>query len=249
MSESKYVEKVRPDEIFSNASGKFFITHMDIELTERCDNNCKHCSINIPENSRKKSEELPTSEWKRIIKEAADMGILTIRFTGGEPLIRENFPELYLFSRRLGFRIIIFTNARNISPEIAKMLSEIPPLERIEVSVYGMSRKTYESVSRVPGSFNEFKTGIDLLLKYKIPFLVKGILLKDTLHEKEEFERWAMKLPWMSDLPSYSYNFELRERRDSDSKNRLISEERDLPSEFDGKPVAKKEINGTTIEF
>ncbi|MCK4888687.1 MAG: radical SAM protein, partial [Candidatus Aminicenantes bacterium] len=191
MDRSKFVEKVKPHEGGFLSSGSHTIGHLDIELTERCDNNCVHCSINIPENSPEQKRELNTSEWKRIIKEAADLGVLKIRFTGGEPLLRKDFSELYLFTRKLGIKVIIFTNARKITTELAKMLSEIPPLEKIEVSVYGMSRESYEKISRVPGSYEEFHSGIDLLLKFNIPFVVKGILLSDNISEKEEFESWA----------------------------------------------------------
>ncbi|MBI5400358.1 hypothetical protein HZB07_07150 [Candidatus Saganbacteria bacterium] len=50
---------------------------LDIELTERCNNNCLHCCINLPENDlTAKQKELSTDEWKRIIKEAADLGTI-----------------------------------------------------------------------------------------------------------------------------------------------------------------------------
>ena len=241
----KFVEKIRPHEEGFLKSGGNRIGRIDIELTERCDNNCIHCSINIPENSTRQSEELTTSEWKRIIREAADLGVLRIRFTGGEPLLRDDFIELYSFTRKLGIKVIIFTNARKITETIARMLSDIPPLEKMEVSVYGMSRESYEKVSRIPGSYNEFRAGVDLLIRHRIPFIVKGIILPDNLQDREDFERWAVTLPWMKQKPSYSSGFELRERRDSGAKNRLIRTLRRDPDERD----PERETRGPTIEF
>ena len=249
MERSKFVEKVKPHESGFLSPGSYIIGHIDMELTERCDNNCVHCSINIPENSLKQKRELNTSEWKRIIKQAADLGVLRIRFTGGEPLLRKDFSELYLFARKLGIKVIIFTNARKITSEIAKLLSEIPPLGKIEVSVYGMRRESYEKISRVPGSYKEFRSGIDLLLKYNIPFIVKGILLPDNLVEKEEFESWASTLPWMDQPPSYSSNFELRERRDSNSKNRMIDSLRNEPDDPVGVYSENRELTKSKIDF
>lgn len=231
MEISKYSERIRSYEEGFWPDNSPLLGHLDIELTERCDNNCIHCSINIPENDPKKEKELNTSEWKRIIREAADLGVLSIRFTGGEPLLREDFSELYLFTRKSGIKVIIFTNARKITPDLARLLTEIPPLEKIEVSVYGMKRSTYEKVSRIPGSYREFRSGIDLLLKYNIPFLVKGVLLPETRSEIKEFESWASTLPGMDGPPSYSMNFELRERRDSEARNKLISSLRNTPQE------------------
>lgn len=231
MSNSKYSEKIKSDKGGFWPDNSPLLGHLDIELTERCDNNCVHCSINIPENDPKKENELNTSEWKKIIQEAADLGALSIRFTGGEPLLREDFSELYLFTRKSGIKVILFTNARKITPDLARLLAEVPPLEKVEVSVYGIKRTTYEKVSRKPGSYREFKTGIDLLLKYNILFIVKGVLLPETVSEIKEFESWAYTLPGMDGPPSYSMNFELRERRDSETGNKLISSLRNTPQE------------------
>jgi radical SAM protein with 4Fe4S-binding SPASM domain len=208
------------------------ISHLDIELTERCDNDCIHCSINLPENdSKAKKNELSTKQWKDILREAADLGALSVRFTGGEPLLREDFKELYLHARRLGLKVVLFTNARNITSGLADLFVKFPLLEKIEVSVYGMRRKSYETVSRKPGSYSEFRRGVDLLLKNKIPFVVKGSLLPSNKKEIDEFESWAATIPWMDKPPSYSMLFDLRGRRDSSAKNRLIKSMRSAPGE------------------
>jgi radical SAM protein with 4Fe4S-binding SPASM domain len=205
---------------------------LDIELTERCDNDCIHCCINLPENdAQAKKREWSAAQWKDILTQAAALGVLTVRFTGGEPLLRGDFKELYLHARRLGIKVILFTNARNITPDLAKLFVRVPPLERIEVTVYGMRRKSYEAVSRIPGSFAEFRHGIDLLKKNKIPFAVKGALLPANKAEIDEFESWAATIPWMNGPPSYSMTFDLRGRRDFPKKNRLIQSLRAAPGE------------------
>lgn len=206
--------------------------HLDIELTERCDNDCVHCCINLPENDlRAKDRELRTSEWRRILQDAVELGALSVRFTGGEPLLRDDFVELYVFARKLGMKIILFTNARKISPELAELLARIPPLERIEVSVYGLRKKSYEAVSRIPGSYDECRQGLDLLKRNKIPFMIKGALLPANKNEIAEFESWAMTLSGMDNPPSFALNFELRGRRDSAAKNALIENLRATPEE------------------
>ena len=228
---SGYTERIKPGEGKIWHVKPSFIGHLDIELTERCDNNCIHCSINISEDDTRKNRELNTDTWKKIIREAADLGVLSIRFTGGEPLLREDFSQLYLYTRKLGIKVILFTNARKITPGLARLFSRIPPLEKIEVSVYGMRESTYERISRVPGSYEESKAGIELLRESGVPFLVKGIRLPDTADDSDEFKSWADSLPDMHEPPSYSMFFELRERRDSETKNRLISSLRMDPEE------------------
>jgi radical SAM protein with 4Fe4S-binding SPASM domain len=205
---------------------------IDFELTERCNNNCIHCCINLPENddsARKK--ELSTKDWFSLIDQAAELGVLTVRFTGGEPLLRGDFIELYLYARRTGMKVLIFTNACLITPELADLFFKIPPLEEIEISAYGMKRDSYESVTRKRGSFDEYRKGLHLLLERNIPFIVKGTLFPETRDEKEEFITWASTIPWMDSFPSFAMFLELRHRRDSKIKNKRIKDLRISPKE------------------
>ena len=107
----------------------------------------------------------------------------------------------------------------------------IPPLVFMEITVYGMHAGSYEAVSRVPGSFAQFRRGVDLLLDCKIPFVVKSTLLPPNKAEMDEFETWADKIPWMDKQPRYSMFFDLRNRRDDEKKNELIALIRLSPAE------------------
>jgi radical SAM protein with 4Fe4S-binding SPASM domain len=220
-----YVRKVRSSEHRLWVNREPLLGSLDIELTERCNNNCLHCSINLPaDDSSAQGRELTTNVLKNILTEASSLGALSVRFTGGEPLLREDFAELYTFARCLGLKVLIFTNARLIRSDLARLLAIIPPLEKIEVSVYGMSRASYEAVSRARGSFDEFREGVELFLQHRIPFIVKSVLLPPNEQEVETFETWAGTIPWMNTPPTYAMFFELRGRRDSVTKNRLIQQ-------------------------
>ena len=206
---------------------------LDLELTERCNNNCIHCCINLPQDDvRAQARELTTPEIKDILTEAAALGALHLRFTGGEPLLRDDFVDLYLGARRLGLKVMLFTNARLINPELAGLFARIPPLEKVEVTVYGMKRESYEAVSRVPGSYDEFRRGVELLQENRVPFIVKGALLPPNRTEVQALDTWAAALPAMDGLPFYSMFFDLRSRRDSPAKNRLIRSLRAAPADW-----------------
>jgi len=205
---------------------------LDIELTERCNNACIHCCINRPAGDRRiRTRELGTESWKDILRQAAGMGIMTVRFTGGEPLLRDDFSELYVYARRLGLRVMLFTNARLITPQIAGLLAEIPPLEAVEVSVYGMRRKSYEAVTGKAGSYDEFRRGLQCLIDRKIPFVVKGAMLPPNKEEWDEFEAWAAANPCMEGPPACTLFLELRGRRDSATRNNRIRRLRIPPEE------------------
>ena len=138
---------------------------LEIELTERCNNDCIHCCINLAaDDVGAREREITTAQVQDILRQAADLGCLQVRFTGGEPLLRADFEELYLFARRLGMKVLLFTNARLVTPRLADLLARIPPLAAIEVTVYGMHRESYEAVTRAPGSFAQFWRGVNLLL-------------------------------------------------------------------------------------
>jgi radical SAM protein with 4Fe4S-binding SPASM domain len=207
------------------------INHLDIELTERCNNACIHCYINQPVNSKQAiSRELTTDQWKGILEQAADLGVMTVRFTGGEPLLRDDFTEIYLHARRLGMKVVLFTNARLITPKLADLFTHIPPLKKIEISVYGMHSESYDAVAMSPGAFDEFRAGVDHLLKRKIPFVLKSVLLPPNKDDMDDFEAWAATIPGMGE-PGYSVTLDLRARRDSPKKNLQIQELRFTPQE------------------
>ena len=229
---STYVTKIRMHKspLWQNKGP--LLTRLDVELTERCNNNCIHCYINLPPDDIKaKEKELSTEDIKYILKEAASLGCLKLRLIGGEPLLREDFEEVYLFARSLGLKVLIFTNGTLFTSQIADLFNRIPPLEKIEVSIYGMNRSSYEAVTRVSGSFEAAWRGIRLLFEHKIPFAVKSALLPSNKREMDEFESWALNIPWMDRTPSYSMFFDLRCRRDSEEKNSRIKSLRLSPEE------------------
>ncbi|TAN58891.1 radical SAM protein [bacterium] len=222
MKNNSYIEKLDISKTLLWKGRGTILGRLDIELTERCNNNCIHCCINLPaDDSVARDKELSTAEIKNILKEAASLGCLSVRFTGGEPLLREDFEELYIFSRKSGLKVILFTNATLITKHLADLFSRIPPLEKIEVSVYGVKKESYEGVTRSPGSFAAAQRGIKLLLEKKIPFVVKGALLPYNKDEIEEFKAFAKKIPGMDKPPSYSMFFDLR-CRPGGKKNEAI---------------------------
>jgi radical SAM protein with 4Fe4S-binding SPASM domain len=229
---ASYAVKVRADAISLRRGNASALDSLDIELTERCDNNCIHCYINLSaDDLNAQQKELSKKEIQEILREAASLNCLTVRFTGGEPLLREDFEDLYIFARKLGLRVTLLTNATLITPAVAEVFVLTPPLHPIEVTLYGMKRSSYEAVTRVSGSFEAAWQGIQVLLEKKVPFVVKGALLPPNRQEMEEFESWVATLPWADTLPSFSIFFDLRARRDLEQKNQLIKSLRLLPEE------------------
>lgn len=210
------------------------IGKIDIELTERCNNDCLHCCINQPAGSAlAKSREMDTAFVKRILDETAALGALSVRFTGGEPLLREDFSELYLYARRLGMKVMLFTNARLLGEGLADLFGRIPPLERIEITLYGMGEESCAAVTRSHHAYKETMRGIRLLQERNIPFIVKGALMAENAVDKRAVEAFALDNPWQEGRkPSFSMSFELRSRRDSEEQNEIIRNHRITPEGY-----------------
>lgn len=232
MAPPTYVVRRKRSEIPLWREARLRLEQLDIELTERCNNNCIHCCINRPpDDTSALAREMKTDQVKNILRQAADLGCLQVRFTGGEPLLRTDFEDLYEYGRRLGMKVLLFTNGRLITRPLADLFSRMPPLLPIEITVYGMHRESYEGVTRSRGSFEQFGRGVDLLLERDVPFVVKSAILPQNKHEMEEFEAWAGSIPWMTMPPSYVMFLDLRNRRDDAGKNATIRSLRLLPQE------------------
>ena len=205
---------------------------LDMELTERCNNKCVHCYINQAENDTGiREKEMDTDRVKKILNQAASLGCLTVRFTGGEPLLREDFSEIYLYTRRLGIKVELCTNATRVSSDFAALLKRYPPGEPVEITLYGTSNESYESVSMVKGSFDAAMKGIERLENNGIPFGVKGIRLPGRDREMDRVRAFAESRSVHGRSSGFSMNFNLRARRDNPEKNQMIRQLRATPED------------------
>jgi radical SAM protein with 4Fe4S-binding SPASM domain len=165
-----------------------------VELTDRCNLSCAHCYIRLPADSEAaRQSELSLSAWRRIIDEITAEGCLWLCITGGEPLLRPDFLEIYTYAKEKGLLIVLFTNGTLITPRIADHLAEFRPFV-VEISLYGATRETYESVTRVPGSYDRCRRGIQLLLERGIPLNLKTVIMSLNKHELGEMKNWAAEL-------------------------------------------------------
>lgn len=203
-------------------------TSFDLEVTARCNNDCRHCYINLAAGDHEaKARELSTQEIVRIAYEAVEMGALWCLLTGGEPLLRGDFMEIYLDLKRLGLLVSVFTNACLVTPSHVELFQRYPPRD-IEVSVYGATRETYETVTRRPGSYDAFVRGLDLLIESGLKVRLKAMAMRSTAHELDEISRFCRA----HTKDYYRFDPLLHLRFDGDSvRNEDIRAERLSPEE------------------
>jgi len=159
-----------------------------LEVTHRCNLKCFHCYCNLPANDKiARKEELTCKDICRIIDEIVEEGCLWLLVTGGEPLAREDFLDIYIYAKRKGLLITLFTNGTLITPELARYLREWPPY-KVEITLNGITKEVYERVSGVPGSFERCMEGVELLMEHKVP-----LWLKTTVTTLNYQQLWLIK--------------------------------------------------------
>ena len=88
------------------------IISFDLEVTARCNNDCRHCYICLPAGDKAAKECEPIhEEIMNVADQAVDLGALWCLITGGEPLIRDDFEDIYLGLKERGLLVSVFTNA------------------------------------------------------------------------------------------------------------------------------------------
>ena len=125
-------------------------------VTRKCNLKCVHCYAHATEEAP--VDELSTSEGKALIDDLAAFGAPVMLFSGGEPLVRKDLPELAAYAVDKGMRAVISTNGTLITPQLAKTLKAIG-LSYVGISLDGME-PINDKFRGVPGAFAKALSGI-----------------------------------------------------------------------------------------
>lgn len=157
------------------------IIEVTFEITPKCNLDCVHCYMC---NLKETREQLSYEQVIHILDILYDNGILFLTFSGGEPFLRKDFKDIYIYAKKKGFLIDIFSNGTMIDEEWIKILNEYPPL-LIDLSIYGASNETYEKVTGRKGAFDKFMNTLELLKTANIRFSIKAPILTLNYNELE----------------------------------------------------------------
>jgi len=150
------------------------------DVTYRCNNTCRHCWLWLPPDASQGREELSSDEIRRIVDEARRMGCQAWAISGGEPLLRPDFAEIFSYITHKSLHYSLNTNGTLITPEIARLLTR---KGRKMVALYGATAEVHDDVTRNPGSFEATMRGFAYLKEAGAGFEVQIIPMRANYHQ------------------------------------------------------------------
>jgi len=163
----------------------------NLDLTYRCNNNCLHCWLRIAPNAPEKKAELTIDEIMRVVNEARALGCRRWIISGGEPMFRPDFAEIFDFVIGKSVSYTLNTNGALITPKIARLLTK----KGVKlVALYGATAEVHDRITRNPGSFEATMRGMSYLKEAGAGFAVQIIPMKDSFHEYPAMVRLAESL-------------------------------------------------------
>ncbi len=149
------------------------------ELTHRCPLSCLYCYN--PLELTKRDQELSTEDWKRVLRQAAEIGVLQVHFSGGEPLLRPDLLELIEEASRLELFSNLITSGIGLTD---KRLAELDAAElgSFQLSFQGADATTAKNVAG--GDFLKKKLEVAHKVRdSEIPFSINVVLHRQNLHQ------------------------------------------------------------------
>ena len=147
------------------------------ELTYRCPLKCPYCSN--PLQLRRYSDELDTKTWKRVLSEAAELGVIHVHFSGGEPLVRRDLAELVSEARRLDLYSNLSTGATLADATALNQLRSAG-LDALQISLLDVHPAANDWLAGRP-SFDQKRCAVEIANRLELPVTLNVVLHRHNL--------------------------------------------------------------------
>ncbi|NJB67607.1 heme b synthase [Desulfobaculum xiamenense] len=148
------------------------------EITRSCNLACKHCRAEA--HTEPYPGELSTDEAKALIDTFPETGSPIIIFTGGEPMMRKDWPELVRYAKGKDLRCVMAPNGTLITPETAREMKDAG-IERVSISIDGPDATSHDAFRGVEGAFAASMRGIEYLKQAGLEFQINTTVTKGNL--------------------------------------------------------------------
>lgn len=162
------------------------VTSVMFELTYNCSEQCIHCynpgaTRNDSEIShRADREELDLDDYKRIIDDLCEHGLVKVCLSGGDPFSKPIVWDIidYLFQKEIAFDV--FTNGQRIVDKVEHLANYFPRL--VGVSIYSGVAEDHDAITRVKGSWERSMKVVEQLSDLAVPMNLKCCIMQPNLH-------------------------------------------------------------------
>ena len=150
------------------------------ELTHRCPLACPYCSN--PTELTAKGAELDTATWARLFAEAADMGVLQVHLSGGEPASRPDLVDLVRVAREAGLYTNLITSGIGLTGARLEAL-EAAGLDHVQLSVQGVTAETADRIGGYRGGFGRKMLVAEEIARIGFPLTLNAVMHRDNLDD------------------------------------------------------------------
>ncbi|KJZ18358.1 pyrroloquinoline quinone biosynthesis protein PqqE [Loktanella sp. S4079] len=150
------------------------------ELTHRCPLSCPYCSN--PVALAQKSKELSTDLWVSVFEQAADLGVLQLHLSGGEPAARRDLVELVIAARKAGLYTNLITSGIGLTE---KRLAELDAagLDHIQLSLQGTNAEVADRIGGYKGGFDRKMMVAGWIGDIGFPLTLNAVVHRQNLHQ------------------------------------------------------------------
>ncbi|MBI3466678.1 MAG: pyrroloquinoline quinone biosynthesis protein PqqE [Planctomycetes bacterium] len=152
------------------------------ELTYRCPLKCPYCSN--PLELVRYRQELDTATWQRVLAEAAQLGVVQVHFSGGEPLVRRDLPELVHEARQRDLYSHLSTGA-TLADEASLQRLRTAGLDALQISLQDARPAENDWLAGVP-SFAKKRRAVEAAKRLELPITLNVVLHRHNLDHLEE---------------------------------------------------------------
>ncbi len=169
---------------------------LKFEITESCNSRCNFCHQEY--GTRKSHQHLSVSAIQRRISWAAEHGIGTVRFTGGEPLLHPGLGVVTRFAQELGRYVIINSNGLAPAGKYEDLGSSV---DMFKISLPAADESTVDQITGVPGAFRKKICAIGQCLATGAEVQILTVVLRENIGRLESFVRLCDNVPGLSWSP------------------------------------------------
>ncbi len=161
------------------------------ELTHRCPLQCPYCSN--PLELEASSKEMTTAEWCKVMDELAEIGVLQIHFSGGEPTVRKDLTELVRHATEVGLYSNLITSAVMLSKARLQDLADAG-LAHVQISVQGAEQGLADRVGGFKNGHAKKLEAARWTREVGLPLTINAVMHRQNLHQLPQIIDMAVEL-------------------------------------------------------